>query len=112
MRSERERLVDIAQTIALAQQFLADRTREQFAADIQRQFAVTRCLEIISEASRHLGPAFKHRHPDIRWKEIAGAGNIYRHDYERVSADIIWKTVKDALPPLLAVVQSALGDPG
>ena len=27
-------------------------------------------------------------------------GNILRHDYQRVDASIIWKAVKDDLPPL------------
>lgn len=39
-------------------------------------------------------------HKDVRWKDIAGIGNILRHDYQRVDASIIWKAVKDDLPPL------------
>jgi len=29
-----------------------------------------------------------------------GYGNILRHDYQRVDASIIWRAVKDDLPPL------------
>jgi uncharacterized protein with HEPN domain len=36
----------------------------------------------------------------VRWKDIAGIGNILRHDYQRIDAAIIWKAVKDDLPPL------------
>jgi uncharacterized protein with HEPN domain len=60
-------------------------------------------LEIISEASRRLPVSLKNRHPDISWKDIAGAGNVYRHDYEEISTDMVWNTVK-ALPDLLQVV--------
>ena len=42
----------------------------------------------------------KARHKDVRWKDIAGIGNILRHDYQRVDASIIWRAVKDDLPPL------------
>ena len=35
---------------------------------------------------------------------MAGAGNIYRHDYEDVAAKLVWDTVKLALPPLRDVV--------
>jgi uncharacterized protein with HEPN domain len=49
---------------------------------------VTRCLEIISEASRRLPDGLKARHPAIAWKEMAGAGNIYRHDYEDVAVSL------------------------
>ena len=43
---------------------------------------------------------------------MAGAGNIYRHDYEDVAAKLVWETVPLALPPLRDVVDreiSALG---
>jgi uncharacterized protein with HEPN domain len=46
-----------------------------------RLYALTRCLEIISEASRRLSDEQKARHPEIAWREMAGAGNMYRHDY-------------------------------
>jgi len=59
-----------------------------------------RGIEVISEASRHLGRDLKAQHKDVRWKDIAGIGNILRHDYQRVDASIIWKAVKDDLPSL------------
>jgi len=67
-------------------------------------YAVTRCLEIISEASRRLPTELKTRYPSIAWKDMAGAGNIYRHDYEDVAARLVWDTVQLALPPLREVV--------
>jgi uncharacterized protein with HEPN domain len=76
-----------------------------------RLYAVTRCLEIISEASRRLSDALKARHPQIGWKEMAGAGNIYRHDYEDVAATRVWDTVQLALPPLRAAIEQELPAP-
>jgi uncharacterized protein with HEPN domain len=73
-----------------------------------RVYAVTRCLEIISEASRRLSNGLKTRHPEIPWREIAGAGNVYRHDYEDVVANRVWDTVQSALPTLRAVVEQEL----
>jgi uncharacterized protein with HEPN domain len=54
----------------------------------------------------------KCRHPQIAWKEMAGAGNIYRHDYEDVAAKLVWDTVLLALPLLKDVItrEIALGD--
>ncbi|WP_348637543.1 HepT-like ribonuclease domain-containing protein [Bradyrhizobium sp. ISRA443] len=68
----------------------------------------TRCLEIISEASRRLPADLKARHPGIVWKQMAGAGNVYRHDYEDVAAQFVWDTVELALPPLRAVVEQEI----
>jgi uncharacterized protein with HEPN domain len=39
---------------------------------------------------------------------MAGAGNVYRHDYEDVAAQFVWDTVQRALPPLREVVDVEL----
>ncbi|PSJ52657.1 HepT-like ribonuclease domain-containing protein [Kumtagia ephedrae] len=99
-------LQDILAQITLAEEFLGELAPEEFAADILRLYAVVRCLEIISEASRRLDENLKSRHPEIDWRAVAGAGNVYRHSYERVLAKEIWKTVKLALPTLRTAVMS------
>jgi uncharacterized protein with HEPN domain len=68
--------------IDLATNFSAGFDRASFKQDTKTMYAVTRCLEIISEASRRLPEDLKARHPAIGWKQMAGAGNVYRHDYE------------------------------
>jgi uncharacterized protein with HEPN domain len=78
---------------------------QTFTADLRTVYAVTRCLEIISEASRRVPDHVKSRHPSIAWREMAGAGNIYRHDYETVAASYSWFTVQNHLPALSAAVQ-------
>ncbi|WP_051334609.1 HepT-like ribonuclease domain-containing protein [Bradyrhizobium sp. Ai1a-2] len=83
---------------------LAGKTIRDYERSWLLRSAVERGKEIISEASRHLGNELKARHKDVRWKDIAGIGNILRHDYQRVDAAIIWKAVKDDLPPLKAAL--------
>lgn len=85
-------------------QFAAGIEYEAFRNDTRTVFAVIRCLEIISEASRRLPDELKARHSSIPWKDIAGAGNVYRHDYEDVAAKLVWDTVQLALPDLQAVI--------
>jgi uncharacterized protein with HEPN domain len=97
-------LRDIAHHIELANRFVAGMEYETFRDDSKTLYAVTRCLEIISEASRRLPDVVKQRHPTIVWRDIAAAGNIYRHEYEDVAARIVWDTVQIALPPLRDVV--------
>jgi len=110
MRSDGEQsaLGDMLHHITLAQHFTQDESFESFRDDVMRLYAVTRCLEIISEASRRLSDDLKARHPGIAWKEMAGAGNIYRHDYEDVAASRVWDTVEVALPPLRSVIEQEL----
>ena len=107
MRSDAA-LRDIAHHIGLAVQFTAGFDYEAFVADPRTVYAVTRCLEIISEASRRLPDDLKARHPSIAWKDMAGAGNIYRHDYEDVAAQHVWDAVQIDLPPLRTVIGQEL----
>jgi uncharacterized protein with HEPN domain len=109
-RTPKVPLRDIRENIRLAQSFVEGFNLPRFRADTRTVYAVTRCLEIISEASRRLPPSLKNRHPSIPWKDIAGAGNVYRHDYEEISTAMIWNTVK-ALPELQAAVEAELLQP-
>lgn len=103
--AEAAALHDTLDHIDLALRFTQGTDLEAFQADTLRLYAVTRCLEIISEASRRLSDELKSRHPDIPWKEMAGAGNLYRHDYEDIAARRVWDTVAYALPSLRRVVE-------
>ena len=98
-------LKDIEHHANLVQQFIQGLNLESFSDDPKTIYAVVRCLEIISEASRRLPDDLKARHPSIPWKEIAGAGNVYRHDYEEVASDMVWNTISLALPPLSEVIK-------
>lgn len=96
----------IAHNIALARNFIEDVEPERFAEDERTLYAVTRCLEIISEASRRRPDEIKARHPRVPWAQIAGAGNICRHDYEDVLPSILWTTVKGHLSELEDAVRA------
>ena len=101
-------LADIERHIDLATGFLSGVEYDAFVDDARTLYAIVRCLEIVSEASRRLPEELKARHPAIPWKDIAGAGNIYRHDYEDVAAKIVWDTVVLGLPPLRAAIEEEI----
>lgn len=107
-RAAEAALRDIDHHIDLATVFIASAGPDELKSDVRTLYAVIRCLEIISEASRRLPDELKARHPDIVWKQIAGAGNIYRHDYEDVAAGIIWNTVVLALPLLKVAISDEI----
>jgi uncharacterized protein with HEPN domain len=101
-------LADIQHHIGMAQAFVAGMNYETFKDDSLHLYAVTRCLEIISEASRRLPEELKARHASIEWRDMAAAGNIYRHEYEDVAARRVWRTLTVSLPALLAVIEREL----
>lgn len=98
----------IAHNIQLARRFVADSELASFMHDERTIYAVTRCLEIISEASRRLPEELRQRHGHLPWVQIAGAGNVYRHDYEDVLPQILWNTVHEGLDELERVVLAEL----
>jgi len=77
-------------------------------ADWEKQWAIERGVEIISEASRRLPAEMKARHPEIPWPKVAGIGNVLRHDYESISAPVMWKLVREDLPELHLVCRAEL----
>jgi uncharacterized protein with HEPN domain len=107
-KAVRAALIDIGNNIERARSFVADSDFAQFRDDLKTFYATTRCLEIISEASRRLPAELKSRHSHIEWQRIAGAGNIYRHNYDNVAEQTVWKTVHEALPALQKVVEEEL----
>lgn len=107
-RSQSARLEDIADAIAKVQRFLTGKTFEDFSNDSLTHDAVVRNLEIISEASRHLMPETKARAPEVPWRNVADIGNWLRHAYEKVNDPVLWRTIEDDLPVLLAAVHRLL----
>src|SRR5260370_20744390 len=105
-------LRDILYHIDLAAHFAAGLDYVRFQQDMRIVDAVKRCLEIISDASRRLPEAMKSRHPSIAWRDMAGAGNVYRHDYDDVAARHVWHTLTRDLRPLRLVVLEELRNLG
>ena len=114
MPSDRSRraLLTIWDHAVLAGGFMEGMTADTFAADRRTFLAACRCLEIISEAARRLDPEVRERLSAVPWKNVIAAGNIYRHDYDRITEDRVWRTVTESLPPMIAALKeevNALG---
>jgi uncharacterized protein with HEPN domain len=110
-RSALLRIHDMLESISGIEKSLAGKTLHDFEHSWLLRSAVERGIEVISEASRHLGDEMKAQHRDVRWKDIAGIGNILRHDYQRIDASIIWKAVKDDLPALKTALLALRASP-
>jgi len=110
MRSARVRLEDIAEAIVGIEQLLAGADLTAFSASWPMQRAAERGLEIISEASRKIPDDQKSVHPSVPWAQIAGIGNILRHEYHRVEPTIVWNITQTHLPVLALAIEQMLAD--
>jgi uncharacterized protein with HEPN domain len=112
VRDPKLRLEDIVEAIDGIDQTLACADFEMFQHSWSMQRAVERGLEIISEASRGIDGAAKVRFQDVPWDQIAGIGNILRHEYHRVEPVIIWNITQTHLGALASAVRVMLADEG
>ena len=83
---------------------------EAFAADRKTFYAVTRCLDIVSEAARRLRGPQQADYPNIRWRQIEDSGNVFRHVYQNVAESRVWLIVHGELNDLISAARAALGD--
>jgi uncharacterized protein with HEPN domain len=107
-KSPVQRLRDIVDNIDAIRTFTAGMAFEDFARDRRTVYAVTRALEIVSEASRRLPDDLKSRQPGIDWQAVAAAGNVYRHEYEVVDNALVWHTVQHGLTALWEACEAEL----
>ena len=107
-RSVRVRLTDMLEAIDGATDIVSGMSFSQYQRSYATRKAVERCVEIVSEASRHLPDNLKSRHPAIHWSEIAAIGNLLRHEYQRVDDWIMWRVATKYFPELRDAVTDIL----
>lgn len=76
-----------------------ERFAAQEAGEMQ-DWAVTRSLEIIGEASNNVSDILRLRHPDIPWRDVVDIRNALIHGYFGVSYERVWNVVRGDLPML------------
>ncbi len=103
-------LQDILDAARLVQEYTAKMTGDEFLADVKTQDAVLRRFEIIGEAAAHLTDDTRALFPDVPFHQMRGMRNIIAHVYGEVDLTIVWRTVRDHLPGLIAHVAGQLGD--
>jgi uncharacterized protein with HEPN domain len=99
---------DIQDALEHVRQFLTGRSFEDYRTDTMLRFAVERCIEIVSEASRHIPAQMKAQHPSIPWQNVADIGNVLRHGYQSVDPHILWEVATNRLTELRAAVEQML----
>lgn len=50
------------------------------------------------------------RYPQVLWRAIVGMKNRLIHAYFGIDYDIVWQTVSESLPTLLAEVEDIIGN--
>jgi uncharacterized protein with HEPN domain len=99
MRSPEERLQDILDAISSVEKY-ASLGRSRYDEDELVQTWILHHLQVIGEATSHLGGEFRSQYPDIPWAPIVAMRNILVHEYFGIDLDEIWLVVENDLPRL------------
>ncbi len=108
MYQDNATLVDIAKAPRLALSFTRGISQAAFAKDIKTQSAVLHQLLVLGEAVKRLSPAFRDKHPDLSWADMAGMRDKLIHAYDNVDLDEVWRTVRLDVPQLLQFIDPLL----
>jgi uncharacterized protein with HEPN domain len=102
-------LEHIACSAADACEFVAGIEKPAFLSDRKTQRADVMCLVIVGEAASKLMdqyPDFVAQYPQVPWRSMRGMRNRIAHGYFEIDLDLVWDTLKEALPALLHDVRA------
>ncbi|MGY6662534.1 MAG: HepT-like ribonuclease domain-containing protein [Glycocaulis sp.] len=101
-------VADMIEHAGYARFHVKDMDRDGFCADLKTVHAVTRCVEVIGEAVRHVPADIRQQAPGIPWGQIVGTRHILAHHYGRVDPVLLWNLVTARLEPLETELQALL----
>ena len=85
--------------------FTLGRTRSDLDTDRQLVLALVKDIEIVGEAGTRTTETTREQLPAIPWEEITGMRNRLVHAYFSINLDIVWQTVREDLPKLIALLE-------
>jgi uncharacterized protein with HEPN domain len=100
-----DRIAHMVEACEEAEAFLAGRTREDLDADRMLQLALVKLVEIVGEAAKSVSAETRARNPEVPWSAAARTRDRLTHHYFEIDLDLLWSTVTESLPELLAVLR-------
>ena len=88
--------------------FVRGRTRGDMDTDRQLVLALVKDIEIVGEAATGVAEPTRRCLPEIPWERIVGMRHRLVHAYFDINLDIVWKTAREELPTLIALLEAAI----
>lgn len=100
----------IYQETTFITQYLATITYQEYNQNLSCKYALTRSLEILGEAFKHIPKTYWDQHPEISWKIIAGNRDTLIHGYFTIDYNVLWDTVTNDIPDLRKKIGVLIGE--
>jgi uncharacterized protein with HEPN domain len=87
---------------------IAERQQADVHSDRMLQLALTRLVEIVGEAASRVPAEAQARFMKVPWREAIATRHRITHGYDVVDYDLLWDTIQEDFPPLIAALEEAL----
>ena len=74
------------------------------------QLALQKLVEIVGEAANRISEETQQQYAVIPWSQIIGLRNRLVHGYDNVDLGILWKIIRNDLPPLIEQLKAIVGE--
>jgi uncharacterized protein with HEPN domain len=92
--------------------FVQDKTQEDLFSDRMLALSLIKLVEIIGEAAASVSTETQNLFPQIPWQNAIRIRNRLIHGYFDINLGIVWDTVRDNLPPLIAELEKIIAAEG
>lgn len=82
--------------------YAAGRSRMDLETDELLRLALTKLVEIVGEAAKQTTDAARTELPEVPWSAAARMRDRLVHHYFDINLDVLWSTITEDLPALLA----------
>ncbi len=105
---DRDYLADMLRYAEVAVSVLASSRPSDLVADAPKLLPLLHAVQTVGEAARHISPDTRADLDDVPWTDVIGMRHRLVHGYRRTRTEVVVKTVRDDLPPLIASLRRAL----
>ncbi len=103
---DEDRLCHMLDAASTALRLAGGRTRRDLDEDEGLVLALTKAIEMVGEAARHVSDSTKQVAPSIPWAQIIAMRHRLVHAYFDIDLDVLWQTVEIDLPALIPQIEA------
>ena len=104
------RLEHILEAIMTIEDYISNKSFEEFTNDKLLKHAVYYNVGNVGEAAYELSSEFTDSHQDVPWRDIIKMRHVLIHGYYQLNSKTMWMTIKNDLPTLRSQVEKILAE--